>query len=188
MNSLYRLVFPNGKSYIGYTSKTPEFRLRQHLAEANGGSGFAVHAALRKYPVSQEVLYCSDDLDFIRDIMEPYFIQLYKSHTSQHGYNMTDGGDGCRGMSVESRLKISAARTGTIQSEKSNRKRSQRLIGKPKSQAHRDKHTGENNFFFGKAHTEKTKAIIGAKNKGRVQSPEERKKRGAAQLKRWRKL
>lgn len=162
-----------------------EYRFRQHIHDAKSGSTFAVHSALRKYSVSHEVLYTSNDLSFIRDIMEPYFIKLFESHTSKNGYNMTDGGDGCVGLSESSRRKISIAKIGKIQSEESNRKRRDALKGVKKSQSHRDKHAGQNNHFWGKNHSIETKILIGNGNRGRIESPEICETRRKAALKMW---
>ena len=61
-----------------------------------------------------EVIYQSTDLDHCLNVMEPYFINYYKSLVE--GYNMTPGGDG--------------KRFGSFESDETKRKKSIAHIGK----------------------------------------------------------
>ena len=49
MGALYRITFPNGKSYIGITSKTAGQRLAVHSYEARRGTKLPLYHAMRKY-------------------------------------------------------------------------------------------------------------------------------------------
>lgn len=96
---VYKMTFPNGKSYIGMTQKTAEDRFCEHVRAAHRGSGYAVHRALRKHGndsallstlVIAETEYCKD--------MEVLAIKEFGTKSPQ-GYNMTSGGDGFTGLS-----------------------------------------------------------------------------------------
>ena len=49
MANVYAIGFPNGKLYVGLTSKTTAKRLSGHISDTRRGSKLAVHNALRKY-------------------------------------------------------------------------------------------------------------------------------------------
>jgi len=46
---VYAIGFPNGKLYIGITTRTTEQRFRGHVKDMQRGSTYTVHKALRKY-------------------------------------------------------------------------------------------------------------------------------------------
>jgi len=88
----------NGKSYIGFTKKSIEERLNEHLQDSKLGSERIFHRAIRKYGIENfesEILEILNDID--RKILgdrEKYWIKYYKSNLRNIGYNMTEGGDG----------------------------------------------------------------------------------------------
>lgn len=92
MYSIYKHTFKNGKSYIGLTSYSMEQRLEVHKKEAQAGSPFLFHKALRKYDfdIESEVLDICETLDEA-NILEQKYIE--KFDTFKNGYNMTIGGD-----------------------------------------------------------------------------------------------
>jgi hypothetical protein len=84
----------NGKKYIGYTSKTMEERLQDHIGEALEGSDRHFHRAINKYGfvnIVSEVLAETYDKDDAKQLEE---IFVEKLDTFKNGYNMTHGGDG----------------------------------------------------------------------------------------------
>jgi group I intron endonuclease len=84
----------NGKSYVGFTSMSLRVRFQLHQSAARNGSECWLHKSIRKYGASAflaETLYVSKDHDNTMNIMEPFFIDKYKSFGK--GYNMTPGGD-----------------------------------------------------------------------------------------------
>lgn len=84
----------NGKKYIGYTGKTMEERLQDHIGEALEGSGRHFHRAINKYGVeniSSEVLVEDLTKAQAKKLEEAY---IEKFDTFKNGYNMTRGGDG----------------------------------------------------------------------------------------------
>lgn len=84
----------NGKKYIGYTGKTMEERLQDHIGEALEGSDRHFHRAINKYGsenIVSEILaevYNKDEAKKLEEI----FVE--KLDTFKNGYNMTRGGDG----------------------------------------------------------------------------------------------
>lgn len=140
----------NGKAYIGFTSKTPSQRWKNHKRNAAAGSVYALHAAIRKYhddSFSIETIYCSTDRHTTLKEMEPYFIRLYNTnYRDGFGYNMTPGGEGIGPLSEKTKQKIaqshfgkrastetktllSKQRTGRKQSPETCKKRSEALKG-----------------------------------------------------------
>lgn len=122
MWTVYCHTTPNGKKYIGITSKTAEERW------ANGRSYRAYFAsAIKKYGwnnIKHEILYENLEEEQAK-LMEISLIHHYKTNDKQYGYNMTNGGDGT---------------VGLIQTVESNHKRSETQKGKkrgPMSDEHK---------------------------------------------------
>lgn len=115
MKALYRIIFPNGKSYIGI-SQNPALRWRQHQLNAKRGMNLPVYRAMRKYggDVGFEVLMWGDAL-FIAGI-ERATIDAFESRIPT-GYNVALGGETSPvegiGHTAQSREKMSQARKGT---------------------------------------------------------------------------
>lgn len=92
MAHIYKLVFPNGKIYIGQTTVEPRIRFNRHRTASRAGSDIRLYRAWRKYgdPIL-EVLYEVPDED--RFDCEIFEIARHKS-TGVNGYNATKGGEG----------------------------------------------------------------------------------------------
>ena len=90
---VYRLLFPNGKAYIGQTSSLPIIRFKQH-ATANSGS--VVGRAIQKYgkdAVKIETLTVTGAHEI--DDAERIFIAAYDTLAqTRGGYNIAAGGRG----------------------------------------------------------------------------------------------
>ena len=93
----------NGKSYIGQTNNLQK-RFNGHKSEAfnPNASGYYLpfHCAIRKYGIDNftyevlEEIADGESQGFIDD-REIYFIGYYHSLTTENGYNLTIGGEGC---------------------------------------------------------------------------------------------
>lgn len=87
---IYRITNKvNGKSYIGQTRNTVEFRWRQHI---NAKDNKYFHKAIKKYGVENfkiETLECCNVEDL--DSKEIYYIAKYNTF-GENGYNLTKGG------------------------------------------------------------------------------------------------
>jgi group I intron endonuclease len=84
----------NDKKYIGYTGKTMEERLQDHIDEALEGSDRHFHRAINKYGIeniSSKVLVEDLTKSQAKKLEEVY---IEKFETFKNGYNMTRGGDG----------------------------------------------------------------------------------------------
>jgi hypothetical protein len=86
---VYYHKFPNGKGYIGITTKEVQYRLKQHIR-----SGHLFHKAIKKYGVESIVTTVLeegiDDIYYLNE-REQYYISLYDTYNN--GYNLTLGGD-----------------------------------------------------------------------------------------------
>lgn len=106
----------NGKGYVGQTSYSLGHRWSRHKFDAKRGMPSLLHRAMRKYGnenfiIEQVVL----GEDYLLNDLEIHYIKFYGTRCdSGHGYNMTDGGEGCLGYipSLETREKMAAAKLG----------------------------------------------------------------------------
>lgn len=162
MGCLYRISFPNGKSYIGITVKTAAERFRGHCYDTTRGLRLSLCRAIKDHGIDAaivETLAIADDWNYLQEL-ERRAIITFGTRAPQ-GLNNTDGGDGAspgsawhkgHRHSAESKQRMSVAR-----------------------QAKKFKHTQD------------AKDRIGAASKGnkhsfgRVQGTEERAARAVAQ-------
>jgi len=120
---VYKHTFQtSGKSYIGSTSKTIEYRLKQHIGHANNGSKTHFHRALRKYgtiDIISEILE-DDIVQYNINDRESYWIDHFD--TFFNGYNSTTGGQVRYSMTDDIKSKMSKS-TIIQQQEISDKKR-----------------------------------------------------------------
>lgn len=177
--SIYKITNKvNGKSYIGFTSKTVEERFEGHIRESKGNSNLHLYQAIRKYSQENfiiETIYESLDADHTLNIMEPYFINEYNTFFGE-GYNMSEGGrappsrKGCQ-ISEETKKKLSLINAGKNNpfygkhhTEEAKQKNREAHIGNPCSEETKKKlsliNTGTNHPNYGKKRSEQTKKKI----------------------------
>ena len=143
MYTIYKITNRvNGKIYIGYTEKSPEERFAGHLAKARRPRS-PLQKALKKYGKDSftiEAIFQHHDKDYVLNDREQYFIETYENIVGKENmYNVAPGGlGGDRSMSLQHKEYI---RTRDI--------------------------TGKNNPFYGKSHTEETKAYFRSLYKGK---------------------
>ncbi len=133
----------NGKIYIG-----------QHHSDIFDtqyfGSGKLIRRAFKKYGIDNfkcEVIEWCETKEQLTD-REIYWIQFYKSQNKCIGYNISNGGDGILSPMPEiMREHLRQCNLGKKLSEETIQKL-------------REKQSGENNGFYGKRHTDKTKQRI----------------------------
>lgn len=90
----------NGKSYVGFTGNLKR-RLRSHQKCADSSKNKPLYRAIRKYGwenFTVTVVCASPDKLYARDFLEKKYIQEFRSHITQNGYNLTCGGEGCHGL------------------------------------------------------------------------------------------
>jgi len=136
--TIYRLISPSGKSYIGFTSRTFKVRFSEHVRYWKLGRRgcHKLYDAFNKYPPelwTHEILFKS----YNREEAEGREIEHIEGYASiKHGYNIFPGGglsrlgvklteeelikniEGHKGIipSFETRAKMSLTRTGKVQS------------------------------------------------------------------------
>lgn len=82
----------NGKSYIGQTRYTLEFRWRQHIHKKDNSY---FHNAIRKYGQENFILEILEECP-VSILNEREIFYIAKYNTFKEGYNLTIGGDGNR--------------------------------------------------------------------------------------------
>ena len=102
IGSIYKIVFPNGKHYIGLTLQSLTQRYYEHKCGAKNITNTRVlYKALRKYDMADTFeLIEVDTAETIDELCEKEieYIQIYNSYyKNENGYNMTLGGEGNHG-------------------------------------------------------------------------------------------
>ena len=99
--SIYKIIFPNGKHYIGLTTTSLEQRKKEHKKGARLDSSKILYKAIRKYDMIDTIdLIEIDTADTIEELYskEIQYIKEYNSYyLNRNGYNMTYGGEGANG-------------------------------------------------------------------------------------------
>lgn len=112
MIDIYRVTFPNGKSYIGITTEGLYKRKVRHLYDSKKFD-FKFYRALNKYSGQEtwEVIDQVEDVS-LAYLLEITYIDLYNSY--YEGYNSTFGGEGKHGTkaSKKTRLRQRLAKLG----------------------------------------------------------------------------
>jgi group I intron endonuclease len=97
--TLYKIDFPNGKIYIGYTSQKLEKRQADHkyAAKSNKKGRTPIQNALAKFSGQEkwEVLATCSSIEEAY-AAEIELIEAYNSTDPKVGYNVSRGGDGIR--------------------------------------------------------------------------------------------
>lgn len=151
----------NGKVYIGVTSRTIEQRFLEHIAESKRTRRVcAIHLAIRKYGEHQFKIVeiaCAFSREDLSDL-ERVLIRE-RGTNAPNGYNLTMGGDGVLGLSVEIRAKISDKWRGRKHTQESRRLISEagcrRVVSESTKAAISKKHSGKK---LSQAHREKLSA------------------------------
>jgi len=138
---IYKHTSPSGKSYIGKTIRDVKTRLNEHIKQAEEGSIYTFHVAIRKYGIENFTSIILEDSILEEELneREKYWIKYYDTY--KNGYNMSEGGDG-----------------GDTISNHPNRDEICKKISIANS--------GKGNGFYGKTHTEENKRKWSEQMKG----------------------
>lgn len=182
MGALYKIDFPNGKSYVGITSGTAASRFKEHLKAAfKKNMPQSLSRALRKYgadaPTVKTLAICNDWPSL--QLMEQNAIRVFGTF-GHGGYNQTLGGEGFLGVvkTPATIAKISAAKKGVPQTKEAIAARSASMKGRTVSAETRRKISVANT---GRKLSAETRARISQAGKARVASPETKAKLSAMQ-------
>ena len=128
---IYKISFPNGKCYIGLTTRTIKERWVEHNNHAKAGNTRRLYNALRKYNmVDTFQMIVIDTAETEEELCEKEIahIEINNSNSEgRNGYNMNDGGDGVFGYrhTEEGRQKISEAQKKRFEDTEARQKLSE---------------------------------------------------------------
>jgi hypothetical protein len=100
---IYKIIFPNGKHYIGLSTRTLDERKKEHRYGASVDKPKQIlHKALKKFDMIDtfELILIDNTAKSIDElyVKEIFYIQQYNSYYKNNkGYNMTLGGEGNHG-------------------------------------------------------------------------------------------
>ena len=168
----------NGKSYVGQTRQKFEVRISQHKHNSNR-TPIGIDAAIKKYGWENFTVEIIEECAIEKlDEREMFWIVELNSK-APNGYNLTDGGDGCKGYTPTAKTRAKRAKSlkGRKFSAETLAKMSAAKKGKPSnrkgahlSEAHKAKISaakkGSTPHNKGKHLSEEQKAVLSALNKG----------------------
>ncbi len=169
--SVYAVCFPNGKLYVGITTKTAEQRFQAHIK-----SDKPVGCAIRHFgPESVRVVVLRRGLPWAEACrVERYYVRLLQSRIEQNGYNLTDGGEGVLRLTESSQKKKSEAIKRRYSNDPVFRE-AMRIAQQKATQAASESRRG-------RPMSTETKTRISTANRGKVRSPEHKDKLRRANL------
>lgn len=134
--SIYKIVFPNGKHYIGLSTRALDERKKEHRNSAIVDKPKQiVHKALKKFDMIDtfELILIDDSAKSIDELYEKeiFYIQKYNSYyKNKKGYNMTLGGEGNHGYvrTKAHRKKFSESQLKRFSNPEAREQISQKLI------------------------------------------------------------
>jgi group I intron endonuclease len=171
---IYKLVFANGKCYIGQTRQSVRRRFFGHRASVKAGRTSRVYAAWRKYGEPACIQLGQFSIDEL-DTQEINFIEYYGT-LSPHGYNLETGGNA--GFAhPETREKIRAAGLGRKHSDASKARIGTASKARMSTFEQRTRLAERNKSFVW---TDAERAKVGQKSRGRKHSAEVKARIGAA--------
>lgn len=154
--TVYVHVFPNGKRYVGITKQKVERRWRKGESYKHN---HRLYNAIHKYGWNnvKHIILAVGLTAEQAEQMEKRLISEWNLLDADLGYNNAEGGSHPN-HTEKTRAKIGAKSLGRKHSEDFKKWIS-------------EKNSGENNFMYGKHHTEETKQKISAAKKGKSPAP-----------------
>ena len=177
MGSIYKITNTvNNMAYIGRCSTDPyKTRIRDHFA---GRGSKEIRAAIAEYGKDVFVVELLHD-SIIPELLDMYEKEAIREHKTlaPNGYNILSGGNGQlhgennpfygKIHTIETRQKISLAKTGKLVGEKNpiyGKKRTKEVREKISNTLRRRYISGINNPFYGKKHSKESREKVGKAN------------------------
>lgn len=128
---VYDATFPNGKKYIGATTRTLKLRMSDHL-QASTRVDNKFYRAILKYGFDFIVFRVIKTFESKEKMFLAEKILIERHKTNIFGYNTTLGGEGAHGyvFTSEDRLKISVAQKKRYQNDPNQRVKSNSVFTK----------------------------------------------------------
>ena len=184
--TIYMYIFPNGKRYIGKTKRTMGQRKGNSATWEGYKNCTLLWKAIQKYGVEniQEVILIKQPMENSKaDELEKYYIAKYKTNVNrygpEYGYNLTDGGDGVKGIKYTGE---ELTRRVEQMRENGNKHKGTKLTEEHKKKLSEAK-KGEKHPNYGKHLSIETRAKIGLANSRENMSEETRKRRSESKKK-----
>lgn len=137
---IYKLIFPNGKVYIGQTKQ--EIQKRWGFQEKGYKNCPKVYNAILKYGwenVKKEILYDKLNHNDANMLEIKLITEVYNSNNNNFGYNIENGGNTIGTHSEETKRKIGEGNKGKIVSLETREKIRQAKLGKKASNEAKEK-------------------------------------------------
>lgn len=97
MSCIYKITMPDGRCYIGVTSKTAKQRLAKHFEDARGGRDTSIADAMRRCKFKGIKIETLVERESVEDLYA-LEVDLISFHNSRipNGHNATAGGRGVK--------------------------------------------------------------------------------------------
>ncbi len=168
---IYKLVFPNGKLYVGQTVRTLKHRLNGHIQAVNRGLTTPIYNAIRKYQTFEIfILDVCNSIEELNILENKYILELNTIVDNKLGYNSDFGGN------------------NKTPSKEMLEKCKNSKIGKKHSQETKDKISKSNTNLKKKPMSEEGKKNISFSKIGKKASDETKLKMKLKHLERWKQI
>lgn len=170
-SGIYKITSPTGKIYIGQSRNI--LKRINHYKNLKCVGQPKLYASIMKYGWDNHnfEIICECEINELIDL-EKHYIKEYDTFNTEHGMNLTSGGDGYS-FTENTRRKISEAHKGKTHTKKTKQKMSVAHIGKTHSKEH---NRNQGNSLRGVKRSEETKRKISESGRGKVRSEEFKKK------------
>jgi hypothetical protein len=190
--SIYKIVFPNGKHYIGLTTTSLEQRKKKHSILAKNDTRILYNAIRKHKMVDTFELIEIDTADTLKELCEKeigYISIEYNSYyMNGNGYNMTYGGEGLTGyvFTDEVKQKISENTKKAKSTPEGKQKNSAGQIKRYENKEERQKQSERMRNRI-KTHPDMGERISISKKKHYKDNPEARQRQSEARIKHFEK-
>ena len=123
---IYKITSPTGKIYIGQSVNVKRRIARYKCFDCK--NQYKLYNSLLKYSWNKHIFEMIHECNVdVLNKLEKYYINYYKTFNTEHGMNLTDGGDSKRIVSLETKLKMSISHKGKTLGRKASPETIQKL-------------------------------------------------------------